>query len=102
MHKTFTLIFVQIIFAQDGHNMHGRRILTINVNEQSTMVNHECVIHTIHLFAPIEPSYVGVIVLGLVDFNENLINEPNAIVELGNMHTKCSMLLPSKPPDFMA
>jgi len=65
MHKTFTPIFVQIIFTQDGHIMHGRRILTIKVNEQSTMVDHECVVHTIHLFAPIKPSYVGAIVQGL-------------------------------------
>ncbi len=102
MHKTSTPFFVQIIFAQDGHILHAKRIFTIKVNEQSTMVNHKCVVHTVHFFAPIEPRYVNVIVLGLVDFNENPINEPNTIVELENMHIKCSMFLHSKPPDFMA
>ncbi len=66
------------------------------------VVNHHYFVHTIYLFTPIEPWFVGVIILGLMDLNESPIDEPNTNLELGNMHTKCSPLLHNMTPNFMA
>jgi hypothetical protein len=46
------------------------------------------VVHTIHFSMPIKPLPMGIIILELVNFNENVINESNITLELKVVHTK--------------
>jgi len=58
------------------------KVPTIQVNEQPVMVKDHCVDHAIHLFMPIEPCHVGIIIIRVVDFDECPINEHNTILRL--------------------
>jgi hypothetical protein len=51
--------------------MVGARISTIKVNEQSMIIKHYPTVYTIHFLALIKPSFMGVIVSGLPNFNES-------------------------------
>jgi hypothetical protein len=76
MYKTLTLVFVQIWLMQNGPIMVEARIPTIKVNEQSMIVKHYPTVYTIHFLALIKPSFMGVIVSGLPNFNKSPITQP--------------------------
>jgi hypothetical protein len=50
---------------------------SIEVNEQSMVIKHHRIIHTIHFLTHIELKSMGVIVSKVVDFNKGPINELN-------------------------
>lgn len=66
------------------------------------VVKYHCIVHIIHLFVPLEPQPMGIIVLNLVDFNERPINELDTTLELKNMHKKSNPLLNNKPSNKLS
>jgi hypothetical protein len=61
------------------------------------VVKDHCIVHIIHLFVPLEPQPMGVMVLNLMDFNERPIDEFDTTLELKNMHNKRNPLLNNMP-----
>lgn len=52
--KTYTNVHACLIHIGCSHHK-GAKIPLVHINKQSTMINNLCVVHTIHLFVPIEP-----------------------------------------------
>jgi hypothetical protein len=57
------------------------------------MINNHCVVNTIHLFVPIEPQLVIIIIPRLVNLDENPINEFNTTLEFRDVLCKGNLLL---------
>jgi hypothetical protein len=66
------------------------------------VVKNHYIVHIIHLFMPLEPQPMGIIVLNLVDFNERPINELDTALELKNMHNKSNPFLNNKPSNKLS
>lgn len=62
--KTYTNVHACLIHIGCSHH-EGAKIPLVHINKQSTMINNHHVVHTIHLFVPIEPQLVIKLFQGL-------------------------------------
>jgi hypothetical protein len=65
------------------------------------MINNHRVVHTIHLFVPIEPQLVIIIIPRLVNLYENPINEFNTTLESWDVLCKGNALLSSRSSNLV-
>jgi hypothetical protein len=79
----------------------GAKIPLVHINKQSTMINNHRVVHTIHLFVPIEPQLVIIIIPRLVNLYENPINEFNTTLESWDVLCKGNALLSSRSSNLV-
>jgi hypothetical protein len=74
----------------------------VHINKQSTMINNHRVVHTIHLFVPIEPQLVIIIIPRLVNLDESPINEFNTTLEFRDVLCKANLLLSNRSSNLVS
>jgi hypothetical protein len=74
----------------------------VHINKQSTMINNHRVVHTIHLFVPIEPQLVIIIIPRLVNLDESPINEFNTTLEFRNVLCKANPFLSNRSSNLVS
>lgn len=81
--------------------MKRAKIPIVRINKQSTMINNHRVVHTIHLFVPIELQLVIIIIPKAFEFNESPINEFNTTVEFLDVLCKGNPFLSSRSSNLV-
>jgi hypothetical protein len=66
------------------------------------MINNHRVVHTIHLFVPIEPQLVIIIIPRLVNLDESPINEFNTTLEFRDVLCKANLLLSNRSSNLVS